>query len=241
VWRLLSVTGLCQAIYYVALAGAYRSGDISVAYPLARSSPAVIVTLAALILGRSEQITMQAIIGIILVAVGSFMVPMRRFRELRLSSYWNLTCVLALVAAVGTAGYSLIDDEALRFLRDDAGIGQSAVVISLLYITAAGLFTGFWLTLFSLLNAASRREFRGMSAARKRRALAAGVVIYVTYSIVLVSMAFVRNVSYVVGFRQLSIPIGALLGVVLLGEPGYRPKAVGVVTLFVGLVLIGTG
>ena len=65
--------------------------------------------------------------------------------------------------------------------------------------------------------------------------------IYLTYTLVLISMAWAKNVSYVVGFRQLSIPIGVIMGVVLLGEPLYRPKALGVLIIMVGLVLIGVG
>jgi uncharacterized membrane protein len=74
-----------------------------------------------------------------------------------------------------------------------------------------------------------------------RVAAAAGVTIYFTYSLVLVAFAFARNVSYVVAFRQLSIPLGAALGIVLLHEPAYRPKLVGSAVIFVGLVLVGLG
>ena len=31
VWVLIGLTGLCQAIYFTALAGAYRTGDLSIA------------------------------------------------------------------------------------------------------------------------------------------------------------------------------------------------------------------
>jgi len=54
-------------------------------------------------------------------------------------------------------------------------------------------------------------------------------------------MNYVRNVSYVAAFRQLSIPIGAVLGMALLKEQRYLPKVLGVVTIFVGLVLAGMG
>ena len=47
VWAILPATGLCQAVYYYGLAGAYRHGEISIAYPLARSVPVVLVTLGS--------------------------------------------------------------------------------------------------------------------------------------------------------------------------------------------------
>jgi hypothetical protein len=41
------------------------------------------------------------------------------------------------------------------------------------------------------------------------------------YSLVLIAMSFAKNISYVVAFRQLGIPIGAILGMVILKEPMY--------------------
>ncbi len=46
-WLCLLITGVCMAGYYICLALAYRSGDVSVVYPLARISPLFVVPLAA--------------------------------------------------------------------------------------------------------------------------------------------------------------------------------------------------
>ena len=61
------------------------------------------------------------------------------------------------------------------------------------------------------------------------------------YSLVLIAMSFVKNVSYVVAFRQLSIPIGVILGAVILKERMYPLRVVGTAILFVGLVLVAVG
>ena len=68
-----------------------------------------------------------------------------------------------------------------------------------------------------------------------------GVVIMATYGLVLASMAYVTNVSYVAAFRQLSIPIGAILGITLLHEPRYLPKLIGIGIVCIGLILVGIG
>ena len=102
VWVLLGVTGFFMAFYYSSLAGAYRAGDISVAYPLARSSPVIVVTVVTFGLGRGDQVSAQCVMGILLVVLGCFVVPMRRLSEIRLSNYLNLACAMALLAAVGT-------------------------------------------------------------------------------------------------------------------------------------------
>ena len=127
VWLLLAMTGLCEAIYFVTLSAAYRSGDMSIAYPLARSTPVIIVTLVSFLLGQGGQISNQCIAGIILIFGGSIVLPMHHFTDLRLKNYFNLTCFFALCTALGTAGYSMIDFRALRLLRETPEISLGAV------------------------------------------------------------------------------------------------------------------
>ena len=74
-----------------------------------------------------------------------------------------------------------------------------------------------------------------------RYAALTGMAIYLTYALVLISLAFVENVSYVVGFRQLSIPVGATLGLLVLKEPPHPPKLAGVTIMFIGLMLLAMG
>jgi len=241
VWGLLAATGLCLCVYYAALAGAYRSGDMSLAYPLARSSPIIVVSVVAFILGRSEQVSGLCILGIVLVIVGCFLIPMRRFGDLSSRNYLNPTCGLALLAAVGTTGYSILDDEALRQLRGLAGVSPGTLQVTLVYACLEATAAALWLLLF----VAARRNGRAHLQIVLRRnlgyALLTGAAIYTTYGMVLVSLAFVANVSYVVAFRQLSIPLGAALGIIVLGEPAALPKLVGVSVMFAGLLLVAVG
>lgn len=242
VWWLLAVTGCFMALYYASLAGAYRSGDISVAYPLARSSPVIVVTVITLLLGRGHQVSGQCVFGILLVVAGCFLIPMRRFSDFRLSNYLNPTCGLALLAAVGTSGYSIADDEALRQLRTApalAAVGN--IPLTLVYACLEACSASLWLVLFIAPRRQGRATFRQVLRASKKQASLAGGMIYLTYGMVLVSLAFVSNVSYVVAFRQLSIPLGTLLGIAVLKEPRYLPKLVGVSIMFAGLVLVGSG
>ena len=51
-------------------------------------------------------------------------------------------------------------------------------------------------------------------------------------------MNYVTNINYVAAFRQLSIPLGAILGMSLLKEPRPPPKLVGVALIFKGLVVV---
>lgn len=241
VWVLLLSTGFFMALYYVSLAGAYRSGDISVAYPLARSSPVIVVTIVTLILGRGDQVSSLCVSGIVLVVAGCFLIPLQRFGDLRLKHYLNRTCAMALLAAVGTSGYSILDDEALRLLRTDMHVTIGDTQITLVYACLEALSASLWLALFIGLRRSGRESLAQVLRVKKLNAVLAGVAIFVTYVIVLISLAFVDNVSYVVGFRQLSIPLGATLGVLVLKEVPHKPKLVGVAIMFVGLILVAMG
>jgi len=241
VWAFVGITGFFFVVYYASLAGAYRAGDMSVAYPLARSSPVIVVTFVTLVLGRGDQVTSRCIVGIMLVVGGCFLVPMKRFSGFSLRNYLNLTCLLALAAAFGTAGYSMMDDEALRLLRASPAMDIGITRMTILFAFAEAVSCAVWLGTYVLLVPGERAALREVLRSGKARAAVTGAAIYVTYILVLISMAYVRNVSYVVAFRQLSIPIGTALGVFVLGEPRYLPRFVGAAVMLVGLVLVGTG
>ena len=74
-----------------------------------------------------------------------------------------------------------------------------------------------------------------------RQAGLAGIGIYAGYTLVLLSMAFVSNVGYAVAFRQVSVPLGAIVGISALGDRPHLPKLVGVAAMFAGLVMVGLG
>jgi drug/metabolite transporter (DMT)-like permease len=73
----------------------------------------------------------------------------------------------------------------------------------------------------------------------RSKAAMAGGAMTLTYALVLISMVFVDNVSYVVAFRQLSIPTTVLFGVYLLKEPAGLPKFIGSFTILCGIALVG--
>ena len=68
-----------------------------------------------------------------------------------------------------------------------------------------------------------------------------GIGIYLTYGLVLASMNYVSNIGYVAIFRQLSIPLGAIFGIILLKESKYPPKILGIIIIVLGLVFVGFG
>ncbi len=249
VWWLIFWTGFFQAIYLSGLAAAYRYGDFSIAYPVARSSPVFVVMVMTVLLGRGDEISLQAIVGIFIIVGSAFFLPMKNWGDLKLRNYFNIMSAFALVAAIGTTGYSIVDDQALRILRmpDVLGGELSVLAISFLYLFFDAAATLFWmLVCYGLYGwiwvRRKGRKTGGWKGPRKFLfPILMGLMIYMTYGLVLVSMAYASNVSYIVAFRQLSLPIGVILGLIVLKEEGSWVRFCAVSTMVFGLVLVGTG
>ena len=239
VWVIVVLSGFFLAAYLEALAGAYRAGDISIAYPLARSLPVIFVFFLTLILGKSQPPGGWFFVGTILIVSGCIILPLKAFRDFHFSKYTNLCCMLAALAAVWVAGYTVADDMALRYLRELPGNPMGPVEGTLVYMVLEGISCSLWQSLFVAMSRRERQVMTEVLQSYKGPAAITGIGIFLTYGIVLVSMNYVSNVSYVAAFRQLSIPIGAMFGMALLKESRYLPKIVGIAAIFVGLVLAG--
>jgi drug/metabolite transporter (DMT)-like permease len=238
VWGLLAATGACQAVYYFGLAGAYRRGELSVVYPLARALPVLLVAGVSLALGRGESITSLGLAGMALVAAGCFVLPLQSFRLAASGLRWNAVVLLAGLAALGTTGYTLIDDAALRWLRELPGIGVGRVELTLLYSFLETVSLTVWTAALVALQGAERVEFTALDRRLWGRAAVAGIGMVLAYGLVLLAMGYVRDVSYVSAFRQVSIPLGALVGLWVEKEPAYPPKLAGIGLITLGLALV---
>ena len=239
VWIFIVMSGFFLAAYLAALAGAYRAGDISIAYPLARSLPVIFVFLITLIFGRGKPLGAWFVTGIVLIVAGCMILPLKVLREFQFSNYKNLCCLLAVLAAVGIAGYTVTDDTALRNLREIPGEPWDPVDATLVYMVLEGISCSIWQFLIVAFDSRERKNLIDVLHDFKGAAAITGIGIYLTYGLVLASMNYVTNVTYVAAFRQLSIPLGALFGMVLLKETRHVPKVIGVVIIFLGLTLVG--
>ena len=234
VWALLALTGLFQAVYMFALAGAYKHGDLSVSYPIARSLPVILVPLATMLLGRGELLGKWFMGGVVLVLAGGVLVSLEEIYPLKDRFFPRGALPMAIWAAIGTTGYSMVDDRALRIMRGNLGEVYGTIPITLVYAFFEALACAGWLGVFILLGS------KGSKGTRVPLGWAAvtGVLMYLTYGMVLLSMAYARDVSLIVAFRQVSILAGAFMGLVFLKEAVHRLKIMGLAILFAGLVLV---
>lgn len=243
VWILILITGIAQTVYYTGLAGAYNRGDLSLAYPLIRALPVLLIAAISIAAGKGSDIGRLSLLGMLLIAIGCVILPLPCFQHLNWRNYMSAIYLMVLIAAIGTAGYTLIDDEALRQLRQSESITLNNTQVTMLFIALQTASTALMLGLATRLHRPQRRHLHQLLQQRSLliSATATGLVIVGTYGLVLAAMAYVTNVSYVAAFRQLSIPIGAFLGITLQREPKYRPKLVGIGIVLAGLILVGFG
>lgn len=239
VWGHLVLTGAFQAFYLFALGAAYQSGEISLIYPLARSLPVLLVAAVNLLAG--ETVGWLALTGMLLVTVGGLLLPQQRLSEWRLGAYLNWPTLWAVVAALCTAGYSLVDDAALRLARQSIGSVTPAHEVALVYAVVEGFSIVAWLTVVLGITQKGRQSLRASVHQPFGYALTAGIFMAFGYTLVLIAMGIAKNVSYIVAFRQLGILFGALAGVAFLGEAKYPAKFLGVGLMTIGLILVGLG
>ncbi len=237
---LACVAGFFTGANYWALSQAYRHGHISIAYPLARSVPVLIVAAVMFFAGFRDVLNSLFAPGAVLIVAGSILLPMKHFRDLRWNNYRNRATLFALLAAVTTAGYSVVDSVAINRLAGMVDRPGDTVAVTLIYALLEGSFASVWMSAVVLRTASHRRHTAMVWRGRSKAILVAGVGIHLTYALVLVSMSMVENVSYIVAFRQISIPLGVLFGILVFREPGTLPKILGVLAMFTGVVLVAS-
>jgi drug/metabolite transporter (DMT)-like permease len=223
----LSVSAVAETVYYLALGRAYEGGDMSVVYPLARSSPIFVTVAATLLLG--ETITPWGLAGILVIFAGVYTLHLRGLGRAELLQpvrrLGEPASRYALTAALGTTVYSI---------SDKMGV---TIVDPLRYALWMVVFNTALLTAVTLL----RRGPRGMAAEAHRRLLraaAAGFLMTGGYVLVLVAMS-VTQVSYILALRQASVVLGAIMGVTILGEQHRWIRVASSAVIFLGVYMLG--
>lgn len=223
----LVVSGVAEALYFLSLGRAYELGDLSVVYPLARSSPLFLFVLAVVFLG--EEVSLWGVAGILLVVLGVYMIHLEGFSVgefLRpIKSLRGQASQFALLTALCTSIYSLVDK-----------LGVTAV---------APLAYAFWLDVFIIAFltpvvvwkwgwGAVAAEWRGSSV----KVVISGFLMRFGYILVLLAMALAQ-VSYILAVRQLSIVLGVVFGVGLLGERYGKVRLLSSIIIFTGVLILG--
>lgn len=223
---LAAASGLVEAVYLVLLSAAYRRGDLSVVYPVARGTApflATVVGVAALgeRLGGPGTVGVLLLLGGICLLVRPWQVVGARGGDARGGDWRRDPAVLAMATGVAIAGYTALDRVAVR------------LVDPWLYGALVWPSMAIW-TLLAAQVAGRRRRRRpgGPDGARRDgqrdpdddglgRAVAAGALSYAAYGLVLLALS-VAPLTAVAPLRESAVVVASGWGALRMREAGSR-------------------
>ena len=225
VWPLVAGSALGLFIYYLCVMLTLKAGDLSVYYPIIRSSPLAIVAIGYLFLERYY--SPVTLMGIVLTLVGAIMIQYRRGAGLLQHPKLVLTATLAMI---GSAIYGLSDSVAMQHI-------EPAPFLFWVYTILTLAFTVFFTLSRSKKRPLSLQLF-GCWRSTALQVLASGALSYVSYVLILLAFQAGGEVAAVSATRQASIPISVLLGSLVLKEERLLARLAWSLLLAGGVVLV---
>lgn len=223
VWGLAVLSALGLAIYYFGTLEALRTGHLSVYYPIIRSSPLAIVAFNWSLFGQSY--SWMVLIGISLIVASGILLQWSGGRLVE--NRRSLT--MALAAMVASAVYAMADAAAMQ-------TADPAQFLFWVYLLVCLLLGGL---------AAFGGQGEGSIASLTRgwlqapgRILAASVVSYGSYYLILMAFQMKGDPALVVAVRQVSIPVSVVLAALFLAEPRFRHRIGWAALLAVGVIIV---
>ena len=225
VWPAMLVSGLGILFYYWCLVMTLRTGDLSIYYPITRSSPLFVVVVGFLFLGHSYSMTMLAGIGLVLV--GAFLLQFRPGSHLFSQP---ATLILATLAMCTHGVITLADAEAMKEVTPEA----------YMFVQYIFLTPGMALVFLSTRppeQSVYQHLFSGW-ARTSQRFIIAGVTAYASYYFILWAFQLGANVAAVSAVRQISIPASVLMGCLIFKEERMTARLAWSLILALGVVVI---
>lgn len=223
-YGLMFASAALHTVYYLLLDRGYRSGDLSVVYPLARGTGPLITILCAVLL-LQERPTPVAVTGALLIGGGAVALTGDP-RKLKQSG--NLHAVgFALLTGCMIASYTLVDKIAVA----------AWLIPPLVQDWAANLGRVLLMTPLALRL---RGDIRPTWQRAKKEIVAVALLCPLSYILVLTAMVF-TPVSYVAPAREISILFAALMGAHWLREGDFARRVAAAAAMALGVVALALG
>lgn len=221
---LMLASAVIHTAYYMLLDRGYRSGDLSLVYPLARGSAPLITVVVAVFL-LQERPSALAVTGALLIAVGAVVLT-ANFRQLKASG--SLPAVaFALLTGCTIASYTVVDKIAVA----------AFLIPPLLQDWAANLGRVIIMAPMALRQPAALRETWHRC---RPEIIGVAVLCPLSYILVLTAMVF-TPVSYIAPAREISILVAAVLGARLLAEEDTTRRLLAAGAMVAGIVCLALG
>ena len=217
-------TIILHALYFFTLGNAYRLGEFSLVYPIARGLGVALVPILALFV-FNERLSPLGTTGVTLVVVGIIGLHLTpgslkqigaRGTRLSAGTWWAVLTGLL----IGT--YSLVDKAGVARLHPVPYIGLLGLGVSVALLPAV-----------RARGEALRREW-----AVNRRALVVASTMTLTGYLLVLFAYRLSKVGYVVAARELSIVFSAIIGSLWLGEGRLGPRLLGALVILAGVACV---
>ena len=232
---LLAGSCVAEVVYMYGLAHGYKHADISLIYPLVRALPVVLLAIITLTAGIGKSFGIPTLLGMITIAAGCIIMPFPSFKNVSFKGLNGIALVFILLGALGTTGYTLCDSEALKQIVPDGKVSNTCT-LGYLFLIQMGLTLGE--VPLIVFDKTEREAMKKLWNKDIIYPIIAGICSSGAYALILFAMQHVQNVSYIQAFRQLSLPIGFLAGLIFLHEKSSSTKIAGMILIFVGLLIV---
>jgi uncharacterized membrane protein len=224
-WTAVAAVGV--GANYATLAHAYRHGDLSFVYPIARGAILVFLPLAAWI-ALGEQLSPRGAAGLGAIVLGIVTLNVdglnRAARQRLAQALGSRATLFALLSGFIAAAFTIWDKRAVARMEPFAYMYLYTCIVALGY--------GAWLRL-RVPHGEVRRTWQRWWPS----IVAIGLMNMSSYLLVLLALR-TGVTSYVLGMRQVSIAAGVALGWHFLREPLSGPRVGGVVLILAGCALL---
>tara|TARA_B100000579_G_scaffold229634_2_gene188066 strand:- start:19080 stop:19919 length:840 start_codon:yes stop_codon:yes gene_type:complete len=211
------LSGFIHVFYFYFLGTAYKNGDLSFVYPIARGTAVALVPLAGFFI-INESISSISLFGVFVVFIGIFTLGnIAHIRSVNLNDLF-----LSLITGITVTMYTIVDKYAVSMINP-------------FFVFSISSFLGGFLSI-TLID---RRinHFYLITKNNLRIVLVISFLSAIAYPMVLYAYKY-SDVSLVSPLREISTAIAAVMGIVLLKEKLSLYKVLGISLIVIGAILI---
>ena len=223
-WLLGIVSGLLEIVYFILLAGAYRRGELSVVYPIARGTAPLLAVIAGVVI-LGERLGPVGTVGVICLLAGLLLIQ-RPWRFLRGGPMVEAAVPFAIACGFSIAAYSTVDSVGART------VAPWLFAAILFPVATVGL--AIWIRIVGVSDPLA-------TAPSWTRSAGAGLLAIGAYLLVLAAYA-IAPLSAVAPLRESAVVLVTGWGTLRLGEAIGRGDAVrkiaGATIIVVGALLL---
>lgn len=223
-YAMMAASAILHTAYYMLLDRGYRSGDLSIVYPIARGTGPLITVLFAVLL-LQERPTALAVTGALLIGGGAIALTGDP-RKLRQSGNFHAVA-FALLTGCMIASYTVVDKVAVAALLIPPLVQDWATNVGRVVFMAP-------------LAVKARAELAPTWRRAKKEILAVALLCPLSYILVLTAMVF-TPVSYVAPAREISILLAAFMGTRLLAEGDAGRRLAAAAAMVAGIICLAVG